>query len=94
MCYNNIYLNCIKKELPYEYNRINWKKEKFNLELLDEHMKVASSTECTGLIQIPPTNEEESEAYRDIYVVPEQVTDYGKVNKPKGRAIKSAPDKK
>ena len=48
------------------------KKEKFDLELLDEHMKVASTTECTGLIQIPPTNEEEAEAYREIYVIPEQ----------------------
>ena len=54
------------------------KKEKFDLELLDEHMKVASSTECTGLIQIPPKNEEESEAYSDIYVIPEQVNDYKK----------------
>lgn len=70
------------------------KKQKFNLELLDEHMKVASTTDYTGLIQIPPKNEEESEAYSDIYVVPEQVTDYHKVNKPKGREIKSAPDKK
>lgn len=70
------------------------KKEKFNLELLDEHMKVASSTECTGLIQIPPTNEEESEAYSDIYVIPEQVNDYDIVNRPKGREIKSAPSVK
>lgn len=67
------------------------KKEKFNLELLDEHMKVASSTECTGLIQIPPTNEEEAEAYCDIYVIPEQINDYNKVTRPKGREIKSAP---
>ena len=51
------------------------KKEKFDLELLDEHMKVASSTECTGLIQIPPTNEDEAEAYCDIYVIPEQIND-------------------
>ncbi len=70
------------------------KKEKFNLELLDEHMKVASSTECTGLIQIPPTNEEEAEAYSDIYVIPEQVNDYDIVNRPKGREIKSAPSVK
>ena len=67
------------------------KKEKFNLELLDEHMKVASSTECTGLIQIPPTNEEESEAYREIYVIPEQINDYDIVKRPKGRELKSAP---
>ena len=67
------------------------KKEKFNLELLDEHMKVASSTECTGLIQIPPTNEEESEAYSEIYVIPGQINNYEIIKKPKGREIKSAP---
>lgn len=70
------------------------KKEKFNLELLDEHMKVASSTECTGLIQIPPMNEDEADSYQEIYRVPEQITDYKYVNKPKGREIKTAPDKK
>ena len=69
------------------------KKEKFDLELLDEHMKVASSTECTGLIQIPPMNEDEADSYSEIYRVPEQITDYKKVNKPKGREIKTAPDK-
>jgi len=68
------------------------KKEKFDLELLDEHMKVASGTECTGLIQIPPMNEDEADSYREIYRVPEQITDYKKVNKPKGREIKTAPD--
>lgn len=68
------------------------KKKKFDLELLDEHMRVASSTECTGLIQIPPTNEDEADFYSDIYTIPEQITDYKKVNKPKGREIKSAPD--
>ena len=69
------------------------KKEKFDLELLDEHIKVASSTECTGLIQVPPMNEDEADAYSDIYKVPEQITDYKKVNKSKGREIKTAPDK-
>lgn len=68
------------------------KKEKFKLDLIDEHMKVASSTECTGLIQIPPTNEDEAESYSDLYKIPEQITDYKKVNKPKGREIKTAPD--
>lgn len=68
------------------------KKKKFDLELLDEHMKVASNTECTGLIQIPPMNEDEADSYSDIYTIPEQVTDYKRVNKPKGREIKSAPD--
>lgn len=68
------------------------KKEKFDLELLDEHMKVASTTECTGLIQIPPTNEDEADSYQEIYRMPEQITSYKKVNKPKGREIKTAPD--
>jgi hypothetical protein len=27
----------------------------------------ASSTECTGLITVPPQNEDELESYRDIY---------------------------
>lgn len=68
------------------------KKNKFDLELLDEHIKVASSTECTGLIQIPPMNEDEADSYQEIYRVPEQITDYKKVNNPKGREIKTAPD--
>jgi hypothetical protein len=32
---------------------------------------VVSSTECTGLIQTPPTNEQEAQAYTDIYAIPE-----------------------
>ena len=34
---------------------------------------VASVTEFTGLIQIPPVDDEEIEAYSDIYAVPEQI---------------------
>jgi len=34
--------------------------------------KVASSTDCTGLIPTPPANDEEQEAYSDIYAVPKQ----------------------
>lgn len=33
----------------------------------DEMFAVASYTECTGLIQIPPRCEEDSESYGDIY---------------------------
>ena len=40
---------------------------------LDEINRVASVTECTGLIQIPPANIEESESYSDIYNVPIQI---------------------
>lgn len=69
------------------------KKENFDFDLMHELNTVASSTECTGLIQIPPTREEEVEAYGDIYVVPEQINDFEKVKKPKGRHIKNAPDK-
>ncbi len=31
---------------------------------------VVSGTECTGLIQTPPENEQESEAYSDLYAIP------------------------
>ena len=58
---------------------------------MDELNTVASVTECTGLMQIPPTNEDEAEAYGDIYVIPEQVNNFEKVKSPKGRHIKSAP---
>ena len=68
------------------------KKKNFEIDLLDDPNAIASTTECTGLIQIPPTCEEESEAYGEIYVIPEQVNDFSKVKRPKGREIKSAPD--
>ena len=70
------------------------KKENFDLDLIDKYNNVASITECTGLIQIPPTSEEEAEAYGEIYVIPEQVNDFTDVKKIKGRHIKSAPDRK
>ena len=34
---------------------------------------VVSATECTGLMSIPPQNEEEADSYADIYVVPKEV---------------------
>ena len=68
------------------------KKKNFEIDFIDDICSTASATECTGLIQIPPMCEEESEAYSEIYRVPEQVTNYKKADKPKGRAIKSAPD--
>ncbi|NLH02447.1 MAG: hypothetical protein GX488_11340 [Clostridiales bacterium] len=34
---------------------------------------VVSSMDCTGLIQTPPANEEEAEAYTDIYDIPKPV---------------------
>ncbi|MBO5060753.1 MAG: hypothetical protein J6C82_07560 [Clostridia bacterium] len=66
--------------------------ENFDLDIIDELNTVASTTECTGLIQLPPTNEEEAESYGRIYVVPEQVNDFSKVKSARGRHIKSAPD--
>ncbi len=63
----------------------------FLYDLDGESSNVTSSTECTGLIQIPPDNEEESKSYGDLYAIPEQVNDYKFVKKAKGRHIKSAP---
>ncbi|MCC8022903.1 MAG: hypothetical protein LIO46_03875 [Clostridiales bacterium] len=34
----------------------------------------ASATECTGLIPTPPVDEEETDAYQDLYDVPRQGT--------------------
>lgn len=31
---------------------------------------VISTTECTGLVQAPPQDEEEADAYRDMYGIP------------------------
>ena len=45
----------------------------FEFDILNKTNSVASATECTGLIQIPPQNEEEADSYTDIYAVPEQV---------------------
>ena len=45
-------------------------KRTFDLDLIDEAGNVASQTECTGLIQIPPENDWERESYKDIYEVP------------------------
>ena len=65
----------------------------FEEDLMDELNTVASYTECTGLIQIPPTDSEQADAYGKIYVIPNQVNDFEKVKKPKGRCKKSAPNK-
>ena len=70
------------------------KNENFDLDIIDKYNNVASITECTGLIQIPPTSEEEAEAYWEIYVIHEQLNNFYDAKKPKGRHIKSAPDAK
>lgn len=45
-------------------------RRKFDLDLIDRENAVASATEYTGLMQIPPENEWEREAYEDIYDMP------------------------
>ncbi len=62
-----------------------------DFDIIPELNAVASSTECTGLIQIPPTNSHECESYGNIYSIPHQVNDFKNVKKPKGRATRSAP---
>ena len=42
----------------------------FDLDLIDADSVVASATECTGLIQIPPENDWQQESYNDIYEIP------------------------
>ena len=44
-------------------NKITNLKEPENYEKFD----ASSSTECTGLITVPPQNEDELENYKDIY---------------------------
>ncbi len=51
-------------------------KKSYSWDILDKINPVASATECTGLIQIPPQNEAEAEAYTDIYVIPKQINDF------------------
>lgn len=58
------------------------KKRNYSYDILDDINTVASVTECTGLIQIPPTNTDEAESYGDIYVIPEQINSFDKI-KPK-----------
>ncbi|WP_312641470.1 hypothetical protein [Hydrogenoanaerobacterium sp.] len=37
---------------------------------------VVSATECTGLIPIPPTTEDEAESYTNIYAIPQPGVSY------------------
>lgn len=46
---------------------------KDEFDIMNNENTVASMTECTGLIQIPPQNDAQAEAYADIYAVPKQV---------------------
>lgn len=51
------------------------KDEDFEFDIMNNANTVASMTECTGLIQIPPENEAQAEAYTDIYTVPKTVNE-------------------
>lgn len=46
------------------------KEEKF---IFNDDIMVNSLTECTGLIQIPPTTEAEAESYSDLMPIPKQI---------------------
>ena len=50
------------------------KDEDFAFDIMNNSNTVASATECTGLIQIPPENDYQAEAYSDIYTVPKTVS--------------------
>ena len=54
------------------------KDEDFEFDIMNNENTVASMTECTGLIQIPPENMAEAEAYADIYTVPKTVNEVNK----------------
>ncbi|MCR4693547.1 MAG: hypothetical protein K5664_06670 [Firmicutes bacterium] len=54
------------------------KDEDFAFDIMNNANTVASMTECTGLIQIPPETEEEAASYTDIYTVPKTVNEVEK----------------
>lgn len=56
-------------------------KKTYSYDILDDFNTIASATECTGLIQIPPTNIEEAESYSDIYSVPIQINNLKEISK-------------
>lgn len=51
----------------------NQNKDKYNVSFegsLDNPKNIASSSDCTGLIQTPPLNEEESVSLTDLNKIP------------------------
>jgi len=44
--------------------------KEFDYDFADVVNSVASATECTGLMYLPPQDEDEAENYADIYSVP------------------------
>ena len=49
--------------------------EDFAFDIMNNANTVASMTECTGLMQIPPENAAQASAYADIYTVPQTVNE-------------------
>lgn len=54
-------------------NKKSTKDYSFEHVIFNEPNTVSSVTECTGLIQIPPINDEEAKAYSDLYAIPMQI---------------------
>ena len=46
-----------------------------DFDIMSNENTVASMTECTGLIQIPPANDSEAASYADIYNIPQTVNE-------------------
>lgn len=50
----------------------------YQFDLENEINSVVSQTECTGLISVPPQDEDEAEAYTEIYTVPKNDKPFNK----------------
>ena len=50
----------------------------YQYDLENEINSVVSQTECTGLISVPPQDEDEAEAYTEIYTVPKNDKPFNK----------------
>ncbi|MBR1970297.1 MAG: hypothetical protein IKA17_08055 [Clostridia bacterium] len=50
----------------------------YQYDLENEINSVVSQTECTGLIQVPPQDEDEAESYTEIYTVPKNDKPFNK----------------
>lgn len=61
-----------KNEDPYDTEK------GYQYELENEINSVVSQTECTGLISVPPQDEEEAESYTEIYTVPKNDKPFNK----------------
>ncbi len=51
---------------------VNKEDNDFLFDMSFEEAGVASATECTGLIPTPPNDEAECEAYKHLYIIPDQ----------------------